>query len=215
MTSGSFSRAGRRGLIGLLTALAVPVRAQGHPGHAHSDPEGSSVASVAAERLRGRLPDARVTDANGRRRRLVSEVIAGRVVAVDFVLTGCSSLCPVVSAAMAGAQDLLATELPAASRRGAAALLSIGLDPFSDTPEELARYAARFGPGAGWSFVSLPHRPLDEVLRSLGGPEPGVSDHAPVVLVLDVARAEVRRLVGLPGPEAIARTVRDALQARG
>jgi len=45
------------------------------------------------------------------------------------------------------------------------------------------------------------------------GPEPG-GDHAPMVLVLDPQRGEVRRLLGLPAPEAIAAAVTVALDAR-
>ena len=52
------------------------------------------------------------------------------------------------------------------------------------------------------------------VLRlALGLGEPG-GDHAPMVLVLDPRRGEVRRLLGLPAPEAIATAVVAALDAR-
>jgi len=199
---------GRRGALGLLLggALAAP-SAAAHEGH-HPHPAPAPAAGAA--RLRGgALPDPRVTDAERRRRRLASEVIGGRVVAVDFVLTGCASLCGVVSAAMAGAQDLLAARLP-----HEAGLLSIGLDPFGDTPEALAEYGRRFGAGPGWSLVNVPATALDELLRRLGGPEPGGGDHAPMVLVLDPRRGEVRRLLGLPAPEAIAAAVTAALDAR-
>jgi cytochrome oxidase Cu insertion factor (SCO1/SenC/PrrC family) len=177
------------------------------PGAGGGGPGGA--APGVAGRLRGPVPDLRVTDARGRRRRLASEVIGGRVVAVDFVLTGCSSLCGVVSAAMAGAQALLGARLP-----GAAGLLSIGLDPFADTPEALAEYGRRFGAGPGWELVQVPAAGLEEVLRRLGGPSPG-ADHAPVVLALDPLRGAVRRLPGLPAPEAIAGAVAALLAARG
>ena len=136
------------------------------------------------------MPDPRVTDAARQRRRLASEVIGTRVVAVDFVLTGCTALCGVVSAAMAGAQEMLAARLPQE-----AGLLSIALDPFGDTPEALAAYGARFGAGPGWSLVNIPASALEDVLRRLGGPQPG-ADHAPMVLVLDPQRGELRRLLG-------------------
>ena len=201
---------GRRAALGLLgTALAGP--ALGHEGHGpgariQAMPETASLAGNA--RLRGALPDLRVVDAARRRRRLVSEVMAGRVMAIDFVLTGCASLCGVVSAAMAGAQEILGDRLPRD-----AGLLSIGLDPFGDTPEALADYGRRFGAGAGWSLVNVPAAAIDDLLRRLGGPQPG-GDHAPMVLVLDAQRGTLHRLSGLPAPEAIAAAVLASLDAR-
>jgi cytochrome oxidase Cu insertion factor (SCO1/SenC/PrrC family) len=199
---------GRRAALGLaLGALAEPAAA--HEGHQHGTHD--TVPAVGAGgllRLRGPLPDPRVTDAARRRRRLTSEVIGGRVVAIDFVLTGCASLCGVVSAAMAGAQEILGARLPRE-----AGLLSIALDPFGDTPEALTDYGARFGAGPGWSLVNIPLPALDEVLRRLGGPQPG-EDHAPMVVVLDPLRGEARRLLGLPAPERIAAAVTAALDAR-
>ena len=55
---------------------------------------------------------------------------------------------------------------------------------------------------------------LDLVLRRLGGPAAGNADHAPMVVVLDPLRGELRRLPGLPGAEAIAAAVEAALAAR-
>jgi protein SCO1/2 len=159
--------------------------------------------------LAAALPDARITDHRGRRRRFVSEVIGARVVALDFVLTGCATLCHLVSAAMSEAEALLEPRL---GPRGAG-LVSIGLDPIGDTPRELARYAERYEAGPNWSFVAMPHAALDQVLRRLGGPEPG-GEHAPMVLVLD-AGGVLRRLSGVPEPEAIAGAVQAALAARG
>jgi protein SCO1/2 len=51
------------------------------------------------------------------------------------------------------------------------------------------------------------------VLRRLGGPLPG-TDHAPMVVVLDPQRGDLRRLLGLPTPEQIAAAVAAALDAR-
>jgi protein SCO1 len=202
---------GRRSTLGLaLGAAAWPAAA--HDGHHHDHtapvPAPAAAGSSGVAPLRRPVPDTRVTDSARRRRRLFSEVIAGRVVAIDFVLTNCSALCGVVSAAMAGAQDILGERLP-----GEAGLLSIALDPFTDTPEELAAYGARFAAGPGWTLVNVPAPALDEVLRRLGGPEPG-ADHTPMVVVLDPERRELRRLLGLPAPEQIAAAVTAALDAR-
>jgi protein SCO1/2 len=155
------------------------------------------------------LPDVAVLDRQRRRRRLVSEVLGARVVALDFVLTGCASLCHLVSANMAAAEARLAPRL---GPRGAG-LVSIGLDPLADTPAALARYAARFEAGPHWDFVTMPHAALETVLRRLGGPQPG-EEHAPMVLVVDARRGALRRLPGLADAEEIAASVETMLVAR-
>ncbi|MCR0983636.1 SCO family protein [Roseomonas populi] len=204
---------GRRSALGLLLGLAAARAAGAGEEHAHAHAHVHAEAEAAppgsaAIRLRQGIPDARVTDSHRRRRRLVSEVFGGRVVAIDFVLTDCGTFCSAISAAMAGAQEALGPRL---SRE--AGLVSVALDPFGGTPEQLNEYAARFGAGPAWSFVNVPETQLDEVLRSLGGPIAGES-HSPMVVVLDPLRREVRRLLGIPSPEAIANTIEAALAAR-
>ncbi|HEY8613362.1 MAG TPA: SCO family protein [Roseomonas sp.] len=209
--SRSFINPSRRGAIGLLAAFAAAAAIPGvhaHEGHGPARVPDPAAPASGTTKLRGSLPDARVVDSNRRRRRLVSEVFGRRVVAIDFVLTDCSTVCNIVSAAMAGAQDLLGPRL--ASEAG---LVSLALDPIGGTPDELHGYAERFGAGPGWSFVNLPQQSLDDVLRRLGGPLAG-SDHAPMVIVLDPVRGEVRRLLGLPSAEQIATAVEAALAAR-
>jgi protein SCO1/2 len=194
-------------MIGLAIAAALGAPRQGGAHDGHAKPAQAAQPDLVA-RLRAPLPDVRVIDANRRRRRLVSEVLAGRVVAIDFVLTDCSGFCGVISAAMAGAQDLLTPRLA-----GQAGLLSLALDPIGGTPEQLSHYAERFGAGPEWSFINVPPAPLDDVLRGLGGPVAG-SDHAPMIVVLDSSSGEIRRLLGVPAPEAIVATMEAALAAR-
>ena len=62
----------------------------------------------------------------------------GKILVVSFLFTSCSLTCPEVSRRMAEIQRLTA-DLPDVR------LLSLTVDPRSDTPPVLARWAARFG----------------------------------------------------------------------
>lgn len=200
----------RRSAMAAMAGLAAWSAVRGAQAHENHRSASTAVEpSATMTKLRGPLPDVRVVDAARRRRRLVSEVFARRIVVIDFVLTDCSTVCPIVSAAMAGAQDLLGRRLGPD-----AALVSVALDPLGGTPDELRDYGARFGAGPAWSFVNVPQESLGEVLRRLGGPTAG-SDHAPMVVVLDPVRGEFRRLLGLPSAETITAAVEAALAARG
>mgnify|MGYP000394383097 CR=1 FL=1 len=61
--------------------------------------------------------------------------LKGRVVLVNFVFTGCSTICPVQTRALADLQ----AQVPEPLRRQVH-FLSISLDPLSDTPQALKAY---------------------------------------------------------------------------
>lgn len=63
----------------------------------------------------------------------------------DFIFTRCGGACPAMTARMAR----LRRELP-----DEAVFLSFTVDPATDTPEVLARYAANFKADARWRFVT-------------------------------------------------------------
>ena len=75
----------------------------------------------------------------------------GRVWVVDFVYTGCSAICPKLTARMSELQGLLLEADP----EGRVGLLSITVDPEGDTPERLAAYASRAEARDGrWIFLT-------------------------------------------------------------
>lgn len=69
---------------------------------------------------------------------------------MHFVFTGCSSTCPTQVAELAAMRAALPVEV-----RGRVSLLSVTVDPVSDTPERLAAYAQRLGAAhPGWAFAT-------------------------------------------------------------
>jgi protein SCO1 len=88
----------------------------------------------------------------------------GKVVAVTFIYTLCSSTCPVLTPLMAHVQDQLGPEF---GKR--IAFASITVDPERDTPEVLKLYAQSYGADlAGWSFLTGPAATVREVTRRYG-----------------------------------------------
>ena len=73
--------------------------------------------------------------------------LPGRVLLVDFIYTGCPTLCTTLGSVYARLQDRLRSEIAAGEVR----LLSISFDPMRDGPGELRAYRARFTRDpAGW-----------------------------------------------------------------
>ncbi len=89
------------------------------------------------------LPPFTFTDQDGHA--FGSADLAGRAWIADFIFTHCAGVCPVMTSRMAR----LRRELPQSI-----AFVSFTVDPKSDTPEVLARYARDFGGAAGWRFLT-------------------------------------------------------------
>jgi protein SCO1/2 len=98
------------------------------------------------------LPGFLLTDQQGREVRL--DQLAGRPWIADFIFTRCPGPCPLMTRKMAE----LRPRLPAGVRR-----VSFTVDPDYDTSEILAAYAARFGAGADWLFLTGPRQAIWEL----------------------------------------------------
>jgi protein SCO1/2 len=88
----------------------------------------------------------------------------GKVVAVTFIYTLCTSTCPVLTPLMSRVQDDLGQDFGKKI-----AFASITVDPERDTPEMLKLYAQMHGANlAGWSFLTGPPAAIREVTRHYG-----------------------------------------------
>lgn len=136
----------RASIATALAALAVPER--------------PALASGWGE---GYLPNAIVTDQDGRALRFYDDVIRDKIVVVSFIYTGCSSICPLMTARLAELQRRLAD---VAGRD--IFFVSISIDPLADTPERLKEYAESFSAGPGWVFLTAAPDTIDEIRYKLG-----------------------------------------------
>ena len=151
------------------------------------------------------MPDWPLQDAFGKPARWRTQVLADHVVIVNFVYTTCGSLCPVVSALMADLQMRLRSRTPVA-------FVSLSLDPLTDTPQSLRRFAAPFSPGPRWWWLTGEVRTMHRLLDALdAGPGPDLASHGPQWLIGRAGRGAWRRLVDLP-PLAQFQSAVDALQ---
>lgn len=96
-----------------------------------------------------RAPDFTLRDPTGQAVRLSD--YRGRVVLLAFVFTSCPGVCPIISKQMAALQNGLKQEQLFGAK---ANLLSVTVDPETDTAPVLAEYATRYGADAtGWRFL--------------------------------------------------------------
>ncbi len=166
-----------------------------------------AAASGPAQRaLEIRVPNVPVQDQDGRKRNFLDDLVKGRTVAVNFVFTSCTSICTPLAATFKGMQDELA-------RRGVndAHLISVSVDPLNDTPQELLKFARKFGAGPNWTFVTGSRKSIDAILLAfgVGASTSDPNDHSPIVFLGHEPGRRWTRAHGLASPAVLARQLLD------
>jgi protein SCO1/2 len=88
----------------------------------------------------------------------------GKVVAVTFIYTLCTTTCPVLTPMLSFVQDQLGPDFGTKI-----VFISITVDPERDTPQVLKKYAQAFGANlAGWAFLTGPPDAIRDVTRRYG-----------------------------------------------
>ena len=110
------------------------------------------------------FPNYELTAHTGEKLRFFDDVIAGKVVAINFIFTSCSDICPMETARLKSVFDLLGDRVGDDVH-----FYSITIDPAHDTVEVLNRYAKQFGiDGSKWKFLTGGQREIDHI-RDLFG----------------------------------------------
>jgi protein SCO1/2 len=170
----------------------------------NADPKGEDLRSISQTRF----PEIRVRDQNGKELRFYSDLVKGRTVAISYVFTTCTTICPSLTATLRRVQQDLA------SRALDVQLISVSVDPTTDTPERLRDFAAKFQAGPGWTFVTGEKANIDSLLRALGGAVTNANDHTPTVLISNDVTGYRTRAYGLSSPGALVKIIADAASRR-
>jgi len=111
--------------------------------------------------LNVKAPDFVLTDQNGAR--FDSTKLRGKVVAIDFIYTTCTDVCPLFTANFAQLQRTLNKE-----HAGDVFFISITTDPEVDSPKVLKAYAQRYGADFNnWAFLTGTEEQLKAVWKGL------------------------------------------------
>ena len=185
----SASRATRRLAPALLAALAFVLS---WAGGAEAQRWGKSY-----------FPDAKVVTQDGKAVRFYDDLIKDKIFVISFLFTTCKDICPLATARLAELQDKLRD-----SMGRDIFFYSISIDPETDTPEQLKQYAAAFGAGPGWLFLTGAPDDIRAIRYKLGERSKTLSEHRNEVLLGNGATGEWTRNSVLGDLEALAMSVR-------
>jgi cytochrome oxidase Cu insertion factor (SCO1/SenC/PrrC family) len=153
-----------------------------------------------------RIPDASVVDQDGRRLKFYTDLVKGKTVAINFIFTTCTAICPVLTATMRRVQQQLG------ERAGRdVQLISISVDPTTDVPERLQAYAQKFKAAPGWTFVTGSRAEIASVLQSLGAYSSDKNDHTPLVLIGNEPAGYWTRVYGAAPASSLVSTIEEAV----
>lgn len=162
----------------------------------------------APARAGGAFPDVPLVDQDGREVLLHRDLLEGKVLVLSSFFTSCPIVCPKVMRRLRGVRSWLG------DRAGREVhLVSFSVDPETDTPQRLRRYAERHR--IDWTLVTGEPENVDRALRELGFYSDMAENHTSIVLVADERRGTWRKADGYEGRRRdITRLVRQALEER-
>jgi len=144
------------------------------------------------------IPDVEVLDQDGNRLQFYSDLIKGKTVAINFIFTNCTTICPPLAATFARVQKQMGDKVGKDVH-----FISISVDPVTDTPERLKAWGAKFKAGAGWTFVTSTKEEMDKLLNALGASVSRREDHTPALIVGNDLKGVWTRTYGLANPSQI------------
>ena len=159
---------------------------------------------IKAEPLSGgvSIPDVSLVNQDGQPVRFRSDLIKGKIVAVNFIFTSCKAICPPMSANFANLQERLGDRVG-----NGVELISVSVDPQIDTPERLHEWRKSFRGGPGWTLLTGKKQDVDLLLKEMEVFAADKNNHSPFILLGDERTGKWTRVHGLTAPERLAEII--------
>lgn len=159
----------------LIFIVLLMLGAQGiaHDGNSHDNQAGTEAAEVQLSALtqpeikqvwgKDYFPNTQLVTQDGDEVGFFDDLIAGKVVAINFIYTSCGDTCPLETAQLRRVYDILD------DRMGKDIFfISISIDPQHDTPDVLKAYMQKFNIGPGWTFLTGNEAEIVQLRKKLG-----------------------------------------------
>ncbi|HEX8720335.1 MAG TPA: SCO family protein [Pyrinomonadaceae bacterium] len=154
--------------------------------------------------------DVELLDQDGRKVRFYSDVLKGKTVVVNAFFTTCTSVCPPMNRNMEKIQNALG------DRVGKDVfLVSISVDPATDTPAVLKDYSQKFHARPGWMFLTGKKENVDWALYKVGQYVESKDDHTTVIIVGNEATGLWKKMFGMGKADELLKIVQSVADDKG
>ena len=154
--------------------------------------------------------DVELLDQDGRKVRFYSDLLQGKTVIINAFFTTCTSVCPPMNRNLEKVQQALGDRLGKD-----VFILSLSVDPETDTPPRLKEYAQRFHARAGWLFLTGKKENVEWALYKVGQYVEAKDDHTTIVIVGNEATGLWKKALGMAKPEELIQIVKSVADDKG
>jgi protein SCO1 len=137
-------------------------------------------------------------------------VLKNKVVIINAFFSTCTSVCPPMNRNLEKLQDALGDRLGKD-----AFLVSITVDPETDTPTRLKEYSRKFHARPGWMFLTGKKENVDWALYKLGQYVETKDGHTTVIIIGNEPKGLWKKAIGLAKSDELMRIVEDVINDRG
>jgi protein SCO1/2 len=193
----------------LAVGTALAQAPTGHEAHMAAAARGAAPSRTGVMTPQPVVVDVPLVDQAGRATSLREAVDTDMPVMVNFIFTSCTTVCPIMSAGFAQLREGLGPE------RDQVRLLSISIDPETDTVARLRAYAERYGAGASWQLLTGATAATEAAQRAFGAYRGDRNNHAPATYLRRTRKAPWEALEGLSSARMLLRAYREDGAGRG
>jgi protein SCO1 len=153
--------------------------------------------------------DVELINQDGEKMRFYSDILKNKVVIINTFFTTCTSVCPPMNRNFERVQEALGNRLGKD-----AFLVSITVDPETDTPPRLKEYSRRFHAREGWIFLTGKKENVDWALYKLGQYVEKKDEHTTIVIIGNEPKGLWKKAFGLAKPDELVAIVNDVINDR-
>lgn len=154
--------------------------------------------------------DVKLVDQDGRTHRFYTDMLKSKTVIVNAFFTSCTSVCPPMNRNLELVQQALGDRLGRD-----VFIVSISVDPLTDTPPRLKAYAQRFHAKPGWTFLTGEKQNVDWALYKLGQYVESRDDHTTIIIIGNEATGLWKKAFGLAKADELIRLVNEVANDKG
>jgi len=185
--------------VALFLVTTTPAGASG----CHSDADKAKTAA-AAKNGRYKLtsesysvPDLILINQDAQEVSLASTLDASKPVAVNFIFTTCTTICPVMAATFGRMQQELGDDYDELL------FVSISIDPEYDTPDRMKEYLEKFGAKPGWEFFTGTAEQITQITQAFNAVSGSKMNHRPLTFFKAPGDAGWIRIDGLASASSL------------